>query len=206
MRPPQRLSFGSSVLERWISATARAVSSTGALCPGRLSPDALRHETGCKYRGIHAEMRNDEFQFSLVSPLFRLRARGPPLLPLLRLQPAQTAKTETLDMHPESPLRHAFFLRPPLTRQEGFRPLLSGALVCYRLPLQRYHLRLLHYTVFYSFTQRVTAGEIPRMPPYAAVAARPHRPVAERRNDEYQFSKVSPEFRLRARGPPKLPE
>ena len=109
MRPPQRLSFGSSVLERWISATTCAVSSTGALCPGRLSPDALRHETGCKYRGIHAEMRNDEFQFSLVSPLFRLRARGPPLLPLLRLQPAQTAKTETLAMHPESPLRHAFF-------------------------------------------------------------------------------------------------
>ena len=109
MRPPQRLSFGSPVLERWISATTCAVSSTGALCPGRLSPDALRHETGCKYRGIHAERRNDEFQFSLVSPLFRLRARGPPLLPLLRLQPAQTAKTETLAMHPESPLRHAFF-------------------------------------------------------------------------------------------------
>ena len=54
-------------------------------------------------------MRNDEFQFSLVSPLFRLRARGPPFPLLLRLQPAQTAKTDTLDMHPESPLRHAFF-------------------------------------------------------------------------------------------------
>lgn len=85
-------------------------------------------------RGIHAEMRNDEFQFSLVSPLFRLRARGPPLLPLLRLQPAQTAKTEPLAMHPESPLRHAFFCVRRLRGRRGSAPCFPALLyvIAYR--------------------------------------------------------------------------
>lgn len=150
-----------------------------------------------------AEIRSDEFQFSLVSPLFRLRARGPPLLPLLRLQPAQTAKTETHTMHPESPCAPRRCLRPPPLRREGFHSLLSGALNVFSdCPLTASGSPPPVYcTPFRAWTQRVTAGEDPRSP-YAAVAMRPHRPVAERRSDECQLPTVSPACRLRARGPP----
>lgn len=102
-RPPRWLSNSSSVLERWISATACAVNSFWSPLSGQL-PDAFQRETGCHAGQTRiAEIRSDEFQFSLVTVLFRLRARGPPLLPLFRLHPAQTAKTETHAMHPESP-------------------------------------------------------------------------------------------------------
>ena len=165
-------------------------------------PDAFRHEIGCDVGQKRiAEIRSAPFQFSLLIPLFRLRARGPPLLPLLRLPPAQTARTETHAMHPKSPCAPRFFCVRRLRGRRGSTPYFSAPLAISQL-LQRVHLRPAHYTAFPISAQRVTAGEIPRSP-YAAFATRPHRPVAERRSAPCQYSLLIPSSRERARGPPE---